>query len=157
SFDSCGPDGEARPLCPPMPAGHQVREFADGQIVPGTPYRVVRLLGLGGMGCVYEVEHVELERRCVLKALLGELAAREDLIARMRTEWRALGKLQHHNIVDVLNAGMTSTGKPYYVMELLLGDTVHERLRTARKLPVDQAVYVACEVLKGLEAAHRIG
>lgn len=135
----------------------EVREYADGQTVPGTPYRVVRLLGLGGMGCVYEVEHIELGRRCVLKALLGELATRTDLIMRMRTEWRALGKLQHRNIVDVLNAGMTSLARPYYVMELLLGETLHDWLDQRRRFTVDEAVRVASEVLCGLEAAHFIG
>ena len=106
-----------------------VREYEDGELVPGTPYRVVSLLGAGGMGSVYEVEHVELGRRYVLKSLLRTLASRQDLIARMRNEWRALGKLQHPNIVDILNAGITTGDVPYYVMERLDGETVRDRLQ----------------------------
>src|SRR6187455_337357 len=86
----------------------QDREFYDGDLVPGTRYRVTSLVGLGGMGSVYEVEHVELGRRFVLKALMRELARRQDLVQRLRNEWRALGRLEHPNIVSVTDAGTTS-------------------------------------------------
>lgn len=134
----------------------QAREYADGEVVPGTPYRVVRMIGAGGMGCVYEVEHVELLRRFVLKSLLKSLASREDLIARMRNEWRALGRLSHENIVDVVNAGMSSTGAPFYVMELLVGETLSQRMRRHSRLPYEEAARIAREILLGLSAAHRI-
>jgi serine/threonine-protein kinase len=134
-----------------------VREYQDGEIVPGTPYRVVSLLGAGGMGSVYEVEHVELERRYVLKSLLRTLTSRQDLIARMRNEWRALGKLSHPNIVDILNAGATSDGVPYYVMERLEGETVRDRIMREGKLPIDEAARIARGTLYGLAAAHAIG
>jgi serine/threonine protein kinase len=109
------------------------REYQDEELVPGTPYKVLSLLGAGGMGSVYVVEHIELGRRYVLKSLLRTLASRHDLIARMRNEWRALGKLRHPNIVDVINAGATSDGVPYYVMELLDGETVRDRLFASRR------------------------
>jgi len=134
-----------------------VREYQDGEIVPGTPYRVVSLLGAGGMGSVYEVEHVELERRYVLKSLLHTLASRQDLIARMRNEWRSLGKLQHPNIVDILNAGVSAGDVPYYVMERLEGETVRDRLQREGKLPIDEAARIARGTLFGLAAAHAIG
>ena len=134
-----------------------VREYEDGEIVPGTPYRVVTLLGAGGMGSVYEVEHIELGRRYVLKSLLHTLASRQDLIARMRNEWRSLGKLQHPNIVDILNAGVSASDVPYYVMERLEGETVRDRLQREGKLPVDEAARIARETLFGLAAAHAIG
>src|SRR3954447_10669466 len=105
-----------------MADSNWVREYRDDEIVEGTPYRIVRLLGTGGMGSVYEVEHVELGRRYVLKPLLRTLASRQDLIIRMRNEWRALGQLKHANIVDVINAGTSTQGIPYYVMELLKGE-----------------------------------
>src|SRR5882724_5500662 len=111
-----------------MASSNWVRVYQDGETVPGTPYSVLRLIGAGGMGSVYEVEHIELGRRYVLKSLLRSLATREDLIARMRNEWRSLGKLRHPNIVDVINAGVTSTHVPYFVMEYLDGDTVRDRL-----------------------------
>src|SRR6185295_180345 len=116
-----------------------IREYVDGETVPGTPYRVVSLLEAGGMGSVYVVEHIELGRRYVLKSLLRTLSSRHDLIARMRNEWRALGKLHHPNIVDVINAGTTPDGVPYYVMELLSGETVRDRLARMGKIPSSEA------------------
>jgi serine/threonine protein kinase len=109
------------------------------------------------MGSVYEVEHIELGRRYVLKSLLRTLASRQDLIARMRNEWRALGKLSHPNIVDILNAGTTTDAVPYYVMERLEGETVRDRIQREGRLPVDEAARIARGTLFGLAAAHAIG
>ncbi|HEX3598102.1 MAG TPA: protein kinase [Polyangiaceae bacterium] len=133
------------------------REFSDGELVPGTRYRVVALIGSGGMGSVYEVEHVELGKRFVLKALLRSLTNRDDLVHRLRNEWRALGKLEHRNIVGVTDAGITTTGMPYFVMERLQGETLAGRLRRDRRIPVRDALIIAADVLAGLSAAHRIG
>jgi serine/threonine-protein kinase len=132
------------------------REFSDGEVIPGTRYRVVTLIGAGGMGSVYEVEHVELGKRFVLKALLRNLTNRDDLVHRLRNEWRALGKLEHPNIVSVTDAGITSTGLPYFVMERLKGETLAACLRRDRRLPVRRALTVAADVLDGLSVAHRI-
>jgi serine/threonine protein kinase len=133
------------------------REYNDGDTVPGTPYRVVSLLEAGGMGSVYVVEHIELGRHYVLKSLLRTLSTRHDLILRMRNEWRALGRLHHPNIVDVINAGTTPGGVPFYVMELLSGETVRDRLARIGKLPPSEAVRIAQATLLGLAAAHAIG
>ncbi len=56
----------------------EFREFQDGEVIAGTRYRVIGLIGVGGMGSVYEVEHIELGKRFVLKALLRELSRRDD-------------------------------------------------------------------------------
>jgi eukaryotic-like serine/threonine-protein kinase len=133
------------------------REFSDGQVVPGTRYRVLGLIGVGGMGSVYDVEHVELGKRFVLKSLLRDLARRQDLVARLRQEWRALARLEHPNIVNVTDAGTSETGVPFYVMERLDGETLGARLGRERRLPVQAAVDVAAGVLEGLSAAHAIG
>jgi serine/threonine-protein kinase len=132
-------------------------EFKPGELLPGTRYRVVGLLGAGGMGLVYDVEHVELGKRFVLKALLSDLAGRDDIVARLRNEQRALGRLQHPNIVAVTDAGVTSTSLPFFVMERLEGETLGARLKKCRRLPVVEAITVARGVLDGLSAAHEIG
>ena len=133
------------------------REFQDGELIAGTRYRVIRLIGVGGMGSVYEVEHTELGKRFVLKALLRELARRDDLAQRLRNEWRALARLQHANIVNVTDAGTSGGGVPYYVMERLDGDTLAGVLRKKRRLHVLEAVHVSACVLDALSAAHDIG
>lgn len=135
----------------------EYREFKDGEIIAGTRYRVMRLIGVGGMGSVYEVEHVELGKRFVLKALLRQLARRHDLVLRLRNEWRALGRLEHPNIVTVTDAGTSSGGVPFYVMERLEGETLAVKMRKARRFPVPEALTVAARVLDGLAAAHQIG
>ncbi len=133
------------------------REFQDGELIVGTRYRVIRLIGVGGMGSVYEVEHVELGKRFVLKSLLRELARREDLAQRLRNEWRALARLQHPNIVNVTDAGTSTNGIPFYVMERLDGDTLAAVLRQKRRLHVLEAVHITAAVLDALSAAHDIG
>ncbi len=134
-----------------------MREFSDGQLVPGTRYRVLCLLGEGGMGSVYEVEHVELGKRFVLKALFRELAGRKDLVGRLRNEWRALGRLDHPNIINVTDAGVSDSGVHFYVMERVEGETLGDRLRRLQRLPPRQALSIAKQVLDGLGAAHDIG
>jgi serine/threonine-protein kinase len=132
-------------------------EFRAGELVPGTRYRVLGLLGVGGMGSVYEVEHIELGKRFVLKALLSDLARRQDLVARLRNEQRALGRLEHPSIVTVTDAGVTSFDVPYFVMERLDGETLAARLKRVGCFTLDEALGVAAGVLDGLAAAHEIG
>lgn len=140
-----------------MPPAQVVGQFKRGEVVPGTPYRVEELIGSGGMGSVYRVEHQELGRRFVLKALHGHLASRKDLQARLRNEWRALGKLEHPNIVQVTDAGQTHAGLPYYVMENLRGVTLGKVLLDRKKLAPREACAIAVDVLSGLHAAHETG
>ncbi len=126
-------------------------------MVPGTRYRVSSLLGAGGMGSVYEVEHVELGKRFVLKALLASLSGRDDLALRLRNEQRALGRLEHPNIVGVTDAGVASNGVPFFVMERLEGETLGACLKRRKRLPIVEALEIAAYLLDGLAAAHQIG
>ena len=135
----------------------EFREFQDGEVIEGTRYRVLGLIGVGGMGSVYEVEHTELGKRFVLKALLRELSRRDDLVQRLRNEWRALARLQHGNIVTVTDAGTSGNGVPFYVMERVDGETLAALLRHKRRLHVLEAVHIAASVLEALSAAHDIG
>lgn len=132
-------------------------QFQKGQLVPGTSYRVEELIGTGGMGSVYRVEHAELGRRFVLKALHGHLASRQDLVARLKNEWRALGKLEHPNIVQVTDAGQTEQGLPYYVMEHLRGSTLAQLMMARKRLGAREACLLVVDILAGLHAAHETG
>jgi serine/threonine-protein kinase len=109
------------------------------------------------MGRVYEVEHIELGKRFVLKALQRELARRQDLVARLRNEWRALARLEHPNIVSVTDAGTSQNGVPFYVMERLEGETLSMLVHRQRRLLPQQALGIAAGILDGLHAAHQIG
>lgn len=142
----------------PAAGAERVRqEFKQGELIPGTRYRVLGLLGVGGMGSVYEVEHTELGKRFVLKALLSDLVRRDDLVTRLRNEQRALGRLEHPSIVAVTDAGVTAANTPYFVMERLEGETLGARMKRQRRLPVIDALAIGVGVLEGLAAAHEIG
>jgi serine/threonine protein kinase len=137
---------------PPAPA-----TWAPGAVVPGTVYRVIRPLGSGGMGDVYEAEHELLGVRRALKVLSRKMASREDLAERLRVEARALAGLRHPNLVGVHDLGLSSDGRVFFAMELLEGATLRDLLRRAGRLKPDQAVAIAVQVLDALGAAHDQG
>ena len=85
------------------------REYQPEERIPGTVYEVVRLIGAGGMGTVYDVEDTTIGKRYVLKTLHPQLGAREDLARRMQKEARTLARLNHPNIVEVITAGVPAT------------------------------------------------
>jgi hypothetical protein len=132
-------------------------DFSPGALIVGTRYRVVRPIGEGGMGWLFDVEHVELGKRFVLKVLRPECARRSDLVARLRNEWRALGRLQHPNIVAATDAGDTADQIPFFVMERLEGEPLSRRLRREGRLSIPVALEIAACILEGLAAAHEIG
>jgi eukaryotic-like serine/threonine-protein kinase len=129
-------------------------EWTLGQLVPGTVYRLVRRLGKGGMGEVYEVEHTMLGCPRALKVLAGDLAGRNDLAERLRAEARGLARLNHPNIVEVFDLAFAADGRIFLVMELLQGRTLRALLREQRKLSPSLAVRTMAQVLDGLAAAH---
>ena len=130
--------------------------IAVGACVPGTPYRVVGMLGAANAGSVYEVEHVELGKRFALKAL-PRRAARFDTVGRLKNEWRALARLAHPNIIAVTDAGTTPDGLPFFVMERLEGESLRARLEREGRLRASEAIGIAAGVAAALGAAHRIG
>lgn len=123
----------------------------------GLPYRAIRLLGEGGMGQVFLVEHRKLGRRCVAKILHAHLAGDPRIIDRIRLEAQSLGGLDHPNIVSIVAAGRTHDERPFIVMELLRGQTLGDELATRGQLPVLEALAYTCQLLHALAAAHALG
>ncbi|WP_437955591.1 serine/threonine-protein kinase [Sorangium sp. So ce119] len=119
-------------------------------------YRVLRLLGQGGMGSVYEVELVETGERLALKCVESELLNRsKSSIGRFQREVRAMGALDTEHIVRVRDAGTDpATGAPYMVMELLEGEDVQRLLDRVGKLEPDTALRIAAQVCVALQKAH---
>lgn len=134
-------------------------DYQAGQAIPGTVYRVHRILGAGGMGTVYDVEDTSVGKRYVLKTLHGDLADRTDLAARLAREARALAKLQHPNIVEVYTSGTTQDARalPYYVMERLQGQSLRTVLERKGRLTVEQACDIGIDLLDALDHAHEFG
>lgn len=132
-------------------------------MVPGTVYRVVRHVGTGGMGTLYEVEDTTVGRHYVLKTLNPEMVERRDLIVRMQEEARALGRLHHPNIVEVITAGVVddTVKVPFYVMERLVGQNLRTVIDTRKGAPngvgLANAYRIAIDVLGALQHAHESG
>ncbi len=127
-----------------------------GRLIPGTIYRVVRLIGQGGMGTVYEVEDTTVAKLYVLKTLHAELSSRHDLADRMDREARILARLNHPNIVEVITQGTTGDAARlrYYVMQKLSGFPLRTVLSNVGRLGVSHSCNIAVELLCGLAHAH---
>jgi serine/threonine protein kinase len=137
----------------------RIPEYRPGDDIPGTVYKVHKVLGQGGMGTVYEVEDTSVGKKYVLKTLHGDLADRKDLAARLSREARALAKLQHPNIVEVYTSGTTgdALALPYYVMERMHGNSLRYVLQQKGRLSVEQACDIATDLLDALDHAHGYG
>ena len=126
-----------------------------GSLGPEGRYRLVRRLGVGGMGEVWEADDSVLGRRVALKVLVQELADDPRATRRFVREARATAKLTHPNVTRVYDFGQDG-GLPYLVMELLEGDTLAERL-AGGPLPPSEAARIGAAVADALDAAHSRG
>lgn len=120
-------------------------------------YAIVRLLGRGGMGAVYEARHSELSRRFAVKFLLPEFTDNREVLARFESEAKAAGGLEHPNLVAVTDMGRATDGAPYLVMEFLQGEDCAHLLRRLGPLPVARATDLVLQACRGLTIAHRAG
>jgi serine/threonine-protein kinase len=120
-------------------------------------YRVVRYIGEGGMGTVYEAQHEVVGRRFAVKFLHSELAQHREILDRFKREARAAGALESENIASVIDFGQAEDGIPYLVMELLLGEDLAHLLAREAPLPVFRAVNLVVQACRGVEAAHAAG
>jgi serine/threonine protein kinase len=123
------------------------------------PYRVRRMLGVGGMGVVFEAEDVQLQRPVALKALLPSLNADASCRARFLQEARsaaAAGVIPNDHIVAVY-AIAEGNGVPFIAMQLLQGESLETRLQRMKRLPIDAVLRIGREIADGLSAAHERG
>lgn len=124
-------------------------------------YRIVRLLGEGGMGAVYEARQEPLDRRVALKTLHAEHAKNQDSIARFFNEAKVLSRLEHPSIVQVSDFGYAADGTAYLVMEYLRGQSLAGRIRSlserGQRLPIVTALQVCVQVADVLRVAHAQG
>ncbi len=127
-----------------------------GRVI-GERYRVTTLLGEGGMGEVYEAEHLAIGRLVAIKVLNPERAQDQEAISRLRHEARVAGTLGHPNICAVYDMGRLEDGSPYLVMERLHGETLAQRLLRETRLRVDDLIDVMVQVLSALAVAHQRG
>jgi serine/threonine protein kinase len=118
----------------------------------GSKYKLIQRLGKGGMGVVWEATNEHTGRKVALKLILDPT---EDLRVRLRREARALGTLNHPNIIEVYDVSETTEGEPFLVMQFLPGQTLGEMLSKKRRIePPELAARIGRDIASALEAAH---
>jgi serine/threonine protein kinase len=120
-------------------------------------YKIVELIGEGGMGKVYLAEHVEIGKRVALKVLHPSYSRMPDLVERFRREARAASKIGHPNIVDVTDSGSTPDGSVYFVMEYLEGVELGSVIEREGAIDVARSLRISGQICRALSAAHREG
>src|SRR5512139_3308430 len=120
-------------------------------------YRVVRQIGRGGMGVVYEAEHVALGKRVAIKLMLEKYAQDGEATARFHREARAAGRIGNPHIIDVIDTGTAPDGRAFVVMELLNGMPLSKVIEMTGSLPPWRAVQIMRQVLRAVGAAHGKG
>jgi serine/threonine protein kinase len=139
------------PARAPTPAESNL---ADGAVVAGK-FRVVRTLGAGGMGKVYEVEHELTRRRGALKVLHPGASA--SVIERFLREATAAARIGNPHVAETFDAGRLESGEPYLLMELLDGETLESRLLRAGPIPPGELADLVHQACEGIQAAHEAG
>jgi tRNA A-37 threonylcarbamoyl transferase component Bud32 len=125
-----------------------------GTRLAGT-YRLERLIGRGGMATVFEASHARLPRRFAVKLMTQSLQASPEAIERMRREAEVASRLEHENLVEVVDFNVTDDGVPFIVMELLAGEPLARRLQRDRVIhSVADFVAIVRQVTAAVSAAH---
>lgn len=134
-------------------------QLNDGKLhaldIVGENYEIISLIGVGGMGYVYRVRHRILQKQYAMKTLSSQHVS-EIAWRRLQVEAQAIARMNHPNIVGIHNLGLHEDRLPYYVMDLLDGEALADRLKRG-SLTLAQALPIFIEVCKGLGYAHKKG
>ena len=120
-------------------------------------YEIIRLVGQGGMGSVYEAVNTAIGKRVAMKFVDAALAQNKDAIDRFHREAQAASSVESAHIVEIFDSGFTEDETPYIVMELLRGEDLGHQLKRCGRLPLDEALHVVAQILRGLHRAHEAG
>jgi len=134
----------------------QPSESWDPSRLAGTPYRLVRAIGEGASGVVWQGEHVELGRPVAIKVFAAEQGASDASFERFRREARAVAGLAHPHLVKILDFGKALDGRVFLVMDLLVGETLDARLRRGA-VGAAEAMRIGVQACEGLAVAHAAG
>lgn len=120
-------------------------------------YQILRRIGEGGMGAVYEGRHLVLGKQVAIKVLLERLLERPELVARLLQEARLASSIGHENIVAVTDFGTTDDGRSFVVMEFLEGESLAALVAREAPLPVARCLHLGRQIASALAAAHDKG
>lgn len=120
-------------------------------------YRIVRLLGRGGMGSVYEGVNTRIQKRVALKFIEPSVAKNPDVAERFHREALAASAIDSRHIVQIFDSGVSEDGSPYIVMEFLPGCDLGKHLSAVGQLELGPALHLGVQILKALQRAHASG
>lgn len=120
-------------------------------------YKVIKLLGEGGMGQVYLAEHTAIEKRIALKVLRAEYAHKGEIVTRFQQEAISASRIKHPNVLDVFDFGQLENGCFYLAMEYLEGNDLADELQRSRVLTAPRALPIAMQICRALSVAHSKG
>jgi serine/threonine protein kinase len=120
-------------------------------------YKITAKLGEGGMGVVYLAEHPVIGKKVAMKAIHPELSKNSDVVSRFITDAKAVNQIGHEHIVDIADFGNTSDGEFYFVMEYLQGESLSDRLKHEKHLPIGEAMSIGAQIADALNASHQQG
>ncbi len=142
------------------PAVEVTETAKPGELQPGTVlanrYEIVRVLGEGGMGAVYQARDRELDRMVALKIIRSELAGNAEILRRFKQELILARQVTHKNVIRIFDLG-EAEGVKFITMEYIEGDDLRTLLRTRGKLPPSEVVNIMEQVCRALDAAHSEG
>jgi serine/threonine-protein kinase len=120
-------------------------------------YRILQMIGTGGMGAVYLAEHPLIGKKVALKVIHKDLATNKEIVQRFFQEAKAVTKIGNEHIVSIHDFGQTPEGDHFYIMEYLEGHTLASVLSQDRVLPVMRAMHIGAQIAAALAAAHASG
>ena len=147
---------QAQPQSQPQPQSEERFDSLLGVVLAGR-YEVLRRIGEGGMGAVYEAKHALIGKRVAVKVLLEKFHAQRDFVERLLQEARLASSIGHENIVDVTDFGTTDDGRSFVVMEFLDGESLASLAIREAPLPIERSLRIARQVASALGAAHAKG
>src|SRR5262245_22441244 len=150
------PEARAETFAPPPPPGFLSPPLGDGELGWLAHYRVLRVLGAGGMGLVLEAEDTHLQRRVALKVIRPEMAADASLRQRFLREARAMAAIQNDHLVTIYQVGQ-DRDTPFLAMQYLQGETLQSRLQREGRLPLSDILRISIEIAEGLGTPHAPG
>lgn len=144
----------------PLTESAATQPRTDGDSLVGArvrKYDIVRVIGRGGMGMVYEGVNSTIGKRVAMKFVDAELAKNTESVARFQREAEAASAVESAHIVQIFDSGISEDGLPFIVMELLQGEDLGHRIERSGRLELAETLHIVAQILRGLRRAHEAG